>query len=49
MTDANEYYCEGCQQDLHEDEWGDHDELCNACNEAARETAMYRGWVNRGG
>ncbi len=46
---VTKHYCEGCDQDVHEDEWGDHEELCNACNEAARETAMYRAWVLRGG
>ena len=44
------YYCECCENDVHEDEWGDNDDvLCNHCHEAAREAADYRAWVLRGG
>ena len=43
------HFCEGCDQDQHEDEWGRHDFLCNWCYEAALDTAGYRGWVVRGG
>jgi hypothetical protein len=42
------YYCEGCEQDLDEDEFGKHDELCNICYQSAVSAFEYRGWVSRG-
>ena len=49
MSDSSEptFHCEGCQQYVIADEFDE--ELCRECVKAAKETADYRAWVNRGG
>lgn len=50
MTDEAKYRCEGCEEDLPEDEFSyEGDGFCNDCVAAARETSDYRAWVIRGG
>jgi NAD-dependent SIR2 family protein deacetylase len=41
------FYCEGCEQDLEEDEFNKHDELCDECYQAALERAEYYHYVRR--
>ena len=43
------YYCDGCDQDIDEDEFGKHDELCNECYQSAVDAYEYRMWALRGG
>ena len=40
------YHCEGCEQDLPIDDFGNHEELCNICLESAYDKAEYLASVN---
>ncbi len=46
MSEEELYHCEGCEQDLPIDGFGNHEELCNICFESACDKAEYLASVN---